>query len=213
MSNYCGGCNAVFYDFDGENVLPCINPCDGVCGTNAKCNVINQKPICSCAEGYTGDPFLKCERIPDCDERTHGCPEIYSPHCGSDGKTYENECMFKNAQCEDTLLKLKHVGSCQVPTDKPYVDPFDKIIYCATNDANYCEEKTEGVFDSCHNAPQPKCVIDNNVVENCYGICAPENEPCGPRKHCRSIGDRNGDRLTARCLDNKCVYAPGILSG
>lgn len=25
VSNYCGGCNAVFYDYDGENVVNCTS--------------------------------------------------------------------------------------------------------------------------------------------------------------------------------------------
>lgn len=38
----------------------CINPCTGTCGIGAKCNVINHRPICSCAPGLTGDPFTRC---------------------------------------------------------------------------------------------------------------------------------------------------------
>ena len=42
----------------------CSDPCPGVCGTNAKCNVNNHSPICSCQSGYTGDPFSRCYPIP-----------------------------------------------------------------------------------------------------------------------------------------------------
>lgn len=38
----------------------CIDPCGGTCGINTKCRVINHSPICSCEEGYTGDPFTNC---------------------------------------------------------------------------------------------------------------------------------------------------------
>lgn len=38
----------------------CVDPCTGTCGQNAKCNVINHSPICSCQVGYTGDPFTRC---------------------------------------------------------------------------------------------------------------------------------------------------------
>ncbi|RZC36333.1 hypothetical protein BDFB_000151 [Asbolus verrucosus] len=37
----------------------CIDPCPGTCGLNAKCQVVNHNPICSCPPQYTGDPFLK----------------------------------------------------------------------------------------------------------------------------------------------------------
>lgn len=42
----------------------CRNPCEGVCGQNTECKVINHSPICSCRSQYTGDPFSKCFRTP-----------------------------------------------------------------------------------------------------------------------------------------------------
>lgn len=38
----------------------CINPCLGTCGLQAKCEVINHNPICSCPERYSGNPFTRC---------------------------------------------------------------------------------------------------------------------------------------------------------
>lgn len=38
----------------------CIDPCPGTCGINAKCQVINHSPICSCLPDYVGDPFVRC---------------------------------------------------------------------------------------------------------------------------------------------------------
>lgn len=39
----------------------CVNPCvAGTCGENARCQIINHNPICSCSLGYTGDPFIRC---------------------------------------------------------------------------------------------------------------------------------------------------------
>lgn len=48
--------------------LTCINskcrdPCPGSCGLNTRCNTINHTPMCSCLEGYTGNPFLACSII------------------------------------------------------------------------------------------------------------------------------------------------------
>jgi hypothetical protein len=42
----------------------CKDPCPGTCGQNAKCDVINHSPICSCISGYTGDAFTRCYPIP-----------------------------------------------------------------------------------------------------------------------------------------------------
>lgn len=38
----------------------CKDPCPGSCGIGAQCNVINHTPMCTCPEGYTGDPFRNC---------------------------------------------------------------------------------------------------------------------------------------------------------
>lgn len=38
----------------------CIDPCPGVCGILARCNVRNHSPICSCPPDYIGDPFIRC---------------------------------------------------------------------------------------------------------------------------------------------------------
>lgn len=42
----------------------CRDPCPGVCGVNAQCNVVNHIPQCSCFPGYIGDPFQSCRIEP-----------------------------------------------------------------------------------------------------------------------------------------------------
>ena len=42
-----------------------------------------------------------------------GCPYIFDPYCGLDGKTYNNWCLFEVAQCEDHSLVLNHRGECK----------------------------------------------------------------------------------------------------
>lgn len=38
----------------------CVDPCIGACGIQAVCQCINHSPICSCPEGFTGNPFIRC---------------------------------------------------------------------------------------------------------------------------------------------------------
>ena len=38
----------------------CRDPCPGLCGTGAYCNVRNHIPLCVCNTGYQGDPFTQC---------------------------------------------------------------------------------------------------------------------------------------------------------
>lgn len=42
----------------------CIDPCPGVCGYGARCQVINHSPICSCPTPTMGDPFVECKEQP-----------------------------------------------------------------------------------------------------------------------------------------------------
>lgn len=42
----------------------CRDPCPGSCGFLARCSVINHTPSCVCPEGYTGDPFVGCNTVP-----------------------------------------------------------------------------------------------------------------------------------------------------
>lgn len=41
----------------------CVDPCLGACGKNSDCKVKNHSPICSCRNGYTGNPFSVCSPV------------------------------------------------------------------------------------------------------------------------------------------------------
>ena len=42
----------------------CRDPCQGICGINAECNVVNHIPVCSCLQGFSGNPFQSCREQP-----------------------------------------------------------------------------------------------------------------------------------------------------
>ena len=42
----------------------CRDPCPGSCGADANCFVMNHTPVCTCPEGFTGDPFTYCHPKP-----------------------------------------------------------------------------------------------------------------------------------------------------
>jgi len=42
----------------------CIDPCPGICGLNAVCEVHNHNPTCKCIPNYIGDPFTTCRQKP-----------------------------------------------------------------------------------------------------------------------------------------------------
>ncbi|KAG7170134.1 Neurogenic locus Notch protein-like 1 [Homarus americanus] len=46
------------YKYECKN--PCVSPAGSVCGINANCKVEKHVPICSCPEGYEGNPIQEC---------------------------------------------------------------------------------------------------------------------------------------------------------
>lgn len=38
----------------------CLDPCHGICGSNAECYVTSHRPVCACKSSYTGDPYIGC---------------------------------------------------------------------------------------------------------------------------------------------------------
>jgi hypothetical protein len=84
----------------------CVDPCPGVCGYSAKCNVVNHSPICTCPAPLTGDPFVECKNMPgnykksmklwtDIDVFAFLCAEIRDP-CNPSPCSVNGQCRVVN---------------------------------------------------------------------------------------------------------------------
>ncbi|KAL4232723.1 hypothetical protein ACF0H5_007411 [Mactra antiquata] len=47
------------------------------------------------------------------------CPANWEPICGTDGKTYSNQCGLESAMCMDSSIMKAHDGECGMNTPAP----------------------------------------------------------------------------------------------
>ncbi|XP_046389831.1 neurogenic locus notch homolog protein 1-like [Ischnura elegans] len=169
----------------------CRDPCPGSCGVGAQCSVINHVPICTCQQGYTGDPFISCHVIPQVVETPAADPCFPSP-CGS------------NANCRDGVCTCipEYLGD-------PYVGCRPECVInseCPRNKACLRQKCADPCPGTCGQGAN--CVVSNHVpICSCppgssgdsFIICRPFQEPvvtqpcnpspCGPNSQCRVLNN------------------------
>lgn len=183
----------------------CRNPCN--CGTNAECVIKSHRAICSCVEGFEGNPNIAC--------RTVGCRS--NSECES-----EKACI--NANCVNPCLVNDPCGTnaeCFVRNNQPECrcrsgyrgNPRDvcRIVGCLSN--NECPSDKRCINEQCVNpclyenvcSPRAECLAQNHMAVckcppglfgNPYIDCKPE-----PRHECIHDTDCSP---TLACINSKC---------
>lgn len=126
----------------------CIDPCPGTCGQNARCQVINHNPICSCNTGFTGDPFTRCFE-PAREEPQNVNPCIPSP-CGPN-----SECKVVGESPACSCL-IGYIGS--PPSCRPECTINSE---CPTREACIRQKCTDPCPGSCGQNAQ--CSVINHL--------------------------------------------------
>ncbi|KAJ3650628.1 hypothetical protein Zmor_016716 [Zophobas morio] len=121
----------------------CKNPCDGVCGVSANCELRGLTPICSCPRDMTGDPFISCRPF---DKR-----DLCEPNpCGD------------NARCEpgyDRTNKERPVCTCH----PGYVgDPLTGCRPGECTEDPHCPDSKACIDYKCQNPCVGQCGVNAN---------------------------------------------------
>lgn len=172
----------------------CQDPCPGTCGQDARCDVINHIPVCSCPERMSGNPFVQCrpmqapvvtqpcnpspcgpfsqcrevngQAVCSCVPGYVGSPPSCRPECVVSADCNLNQACL-NQKCQDPCPGTCGVGArCQVINHNP-------ICSCPPG-------MTGDPFIRCRPIPPPPAAAPTDP-------CIPS--PCGPNSQCKVSGD------------------------
>lgn len=140
----------------------CRDPCS--CGTNANCFVRNHKPICSCLEGYQGNPEIACNSV-ECQSDFECMPDksCINNNC-------VNPCLFPTIRCGTNAecITIGHAAECQC-REGYQGNPRDKchVIGCYSNG----------------DCPGDRACVNKQCIDPCI-----HSNPCTARAECSVRG-------------------------
>lgn len=167
----------------------CVNPCVGVCGLRATCQVLNHNPICTCPAAHTGDPFVSCVFVAStppvivnaCQPSPCGPNSICNEVNGNPSCTCMQHYQGQPPQCRPECISNSECSSHLACINKKCKDPCPAA--CGLNAE--CRVVSHSAVCVCPQGysgdPFTQCSIRQS--EEILTPCSPS--PCGPNAYCR----------------------------
>lgn len=128
------------------------NPCQMLsCDSGTECHLVPDDPT----DDHTREAKCMC---------SNNCPDDFVPICGSNGKTYLNECVMKLDGCRRRLdLHLVYTGNCSSGLNQC------KLLNCEFGQE--CEINKQGITncicpESCEKIVRPVCASNGQTYDN-----------------------------------------------
>ena len=178
----------------------CQNPCNlaNACGVNAKCTPYQHRPRCECTGNYLGNPYVKCDPIPDdyCDS-DNACPlgKICDGNRCSGGCRNDGHCKFEEACINKVCQNPCNIyGACGVNAVCKAIN-HDRVCTCLPEFTGEPKSQCERI------KPPPECSTDNECLLG--QICSGDRCIFG----CRTSHNCPNEQS---CIKNKCINACAV---
>lgn len=152
----------------------CVDPCPGSCGIYANCRVQSHISICTCFEGYVGDPFDRC--IPKVPTGIYHIFQLIS---------FVKAVIYNNGIC--SLFLLCFLSPESGPPDPCNPSPCGSNAVCRDGVCTCLPEYNGDPYFGC----RPECTISSDcttdkacVKNRCVNPCV---QTCGRDALCQVV--------------------------